>query len=373
MAAVPEARTASMSQCTSPRPSPANAIEVYVEGIAVLALVDTGAAVSVISAKLCRILRKVMTPLSDLSLRTANAQNITPLAACTARVFIQGLLYTVEFVVLPSCSHDIILGWDFLANNNAIIDCCHAELELSALHDFETIDDRPSSHKLLVSEDNAVPPCSSLLVPVSCAAISDGTVLFTPSEVFIRRKCSPLPFALLTLRSGATKMLVDNPTACPLPLFHGECLGLVHPVDTFCIFDAPAASTPTDLSSLACDLAVDQSLLDAFHRSIDDETSSSERSQLLTLLQKFRASFDSPASGLGRTSTVFHQIDTGSHAPLRQRPYRVSASERRVIDDQVDDMLKRGVVQPSNSPWASPVVLVKKRMALFGSASTTDV
>lgn len=56
-----------------------------------------------------------------------------------------------------------------------------------------------------------------------------------------------------------------------------------------------------------------------------------------------------------------HCIDAGSHSPLRQRPYRVSAEERRVFADQVEDMLRRGVIQPSQSPWASAVVLVRKK------------
>nr|XP_037276715.1 uncharacterized protein LOC119169804 [Rhipicephalus microplus] len=38
-------------------------------------------------------------------------------------------------------------------------------------------------------------------------------------------------------------------------------------------------------------------------------------------------------------TTITHTIDTGSHSPLRQRPYRVSTEERRVITEQVDDML----------------------------------
>lgn len=79
------------------------------------------------------------------------------------------------------------------------------------------------------------------------------------------------------------------------------------------------------------------------------------------LLSKFRSSFDCTQTSLGRTSTVTHSVDTGSHAPLRQRPYRVSPTERRTIEDHVTDMLQRGVIRPSKSPWASPVVLVKKK------------
>lgn len=83
--------------------------------------------------------------------------------------------------------------------------------------------------------------------------------------------------------------------------------------------------------------------------------------QLLSLLHKFRSSFDCQQAPLGRTSTVAHHIDTGTHAPLRQRPYRVSASERGVINEHVEDMLQRDVIRPSQSPWSSPVVLVTKK------------
>lgn len=100
---------------------------------------------------------------------------------------------------------------------------------------------------------------------------------------------------------------------------------------------------------------------DVFLRAIDADLSPHERDQLLALLKRFRASFDSIQTGLGRTTTVEHTIDTGGHAPLRQRPYRVSPTERHVIDEQVEDMLPRGVIRPSTSPWASPVVLVKKK------------
>lgn len=58
---------------------------------------------------------------------------------------------------------------------------------------------------------------------------------------------------------------------------------------------------------------------------------------------------------MGSTSAIVHHIDTGSHAPLRKPPYRVSHPERYVTDDQVVDMLQRGVIEPSNSPWASLV------------------
>ncbi|GFV11980.1 retrovirus-related Pol polyprotein from transposon 297 [Trichonephila clavipes] len=56
-----------------------------------------------------------------------------------------------------------------------------------------------------------------------------------------------------------------------------------------------------------------------------------------------------------------HRIFTGDHAPINQRAYRVSLTERRIIHEEVQKMLDEGIVQPSESPWSSPVVLVRKR------------
>ena len=42
-------------------------------------------------------------------------------------------------------------------------------------------------------------------------------------------------------------------------------------------------------------------------------------------------------------------------------PRRVSPQQREVIREHITKMLKEGVIQESNSPWSSPVVLVRKK------------
>lgn len=46
--------------------------------------------------------------------------------------------------------------------------------------------------------------------------------------------------------------------------------------------------------------------------------------------------------------------------------YRVSDTQRGIIEEHVDDMLNRGIIQPSTSPWASPIILVKKKDGIDG-------
>ncbi len=58
---------------------------------------------------------------------------------------------------------------------------------------------------------------------------------------------------------------------------------------------------------------------------------------------------------------VRHNIDTGNSRPITSRPYRISQFERSTISEKVNKMIKSVVIQPSNSTWSSPLVLVKKR------------
>ena len=84
-------------------------------------------------------------------------------------------------------------------------------------------------------------------------------------------------------------------------------------------------------------------------------------SELKSLIAEYRDIFALKPEELGRTGLVKHHIDTGDNPPIRQRPYRVSESQRGIIEEHVTDMLNRGIIQPSTSLWASPIILVKKK------------
>ena len=79
------------------------------------------------------------------------------------------------------------------------------------------------------------------------------------------------------------------------------------------------------------------------------------------LLMKSTDVFALNDSELGCTDVVSHNIDTGDKLPVKQPPYRAPMIYREKIAEMVMEMQERGIVQPSMSPWASPVILVPKK------------
>lgn len=64
--------------------------------------------------------------------------------------------------------------------------------------------------------------------------------------------------------------------------------------------------------------------------------------------------------GLGKTKLLEHHIDTGDATPIKQRHWPYSPAMQSLIYSEVDRMLELGVIEESESPWSSPVILVKK-------------
>ncbi len=82
----------------------------------------------------------------------------------------------------------------------------------------------------------------------------------------------------------------------------------------------------------------------------------------LTDVAKLQAEFADVFSPLpGRTNLIQHHIETELGMVVRSRPYRLPEHKKKVVQTELEAMLDMGVIEESNSDWASPIVLVPKR------------
>lgn len=91
-----------------------------------------------------------------------------------------------------------------------------------------------------------------------------------------------------------------------------------------------------------------------------DHLTTDQQKQVKQLLGEFLPALAFGKENLGKCNLFYHIIDTGDHPPIKSNLYPRSDAERKDINKQIEEMIDQGVVRPSFSPWASPIVLVAK-------------
>lgn len=86
-----------------------------------------------------------------------------------------------------------------------------------------------------------------------------------------------------------------------------------------------------------------------------------EKEQLFALVMEYADVLSLSSSELGRTTVLKHRINTGDSQPVHLPPRRIPQALREEVRRLIQEMLDQGVIQHSDSPWSSPVVLAKKK------------
>ncbi|THD21214.1 Zinc finger and RNA-directed DNA polymerase [Fasciola hepatica] len=83
--------------------------------------------------------------------------------------------------------------------------------------------------------------------------------------------------------------------------------------------------------------------------------------QLTNLINNYTDVFAWDGTKLGRTDVVRHAINTGQAQLIKLHARKIPPCHEALVRNMIQETLDNNVIQPSNSPWAAPVVLVKKK------------
>jgi len=327
-------------------------------------LIDPGAVVSAISYDLYKLLAGEaecsLTPLSRLN--TFSAANDKPMriyGTCDIRVDILGLSFDVKAIV---CDLNVaaLLGTDVLCDRLP----CNFDMKngrLSApnevtiqLHHANT----SSVNTVFSSTAVVVPPRSEivLLGRLRTAAGRRGPTagIVQGLQDFVDRFDLVVGRSLVCASDWTVPVLIVNSSDDVVTIPAWTAIGHV---------DSVLAIQP--LNSIEANQSDQKGVLPGHIQQLVDqatELSDSERVRLGAALLPYIASFPAPGCPLmGRTDAILHEIDTGSALPIRCGPRRLSPRKINIQNKLVDEMLAGGQIEPSDSPWAAPTVLVTKK------------
>ncbi|UYV64716.1 hypothetical protein LAZ67_3001742, partial [Cordylochernes scorpioides] len=301
------------------------------------ALVDTGADLSVVDLRTALDTGHGISKLAKIC-AGPDGKKLDMVGSIFLNIKIDDETLSHNFVILKTHLRTLILGRDFLKKMNAKIDCKQETIKYDLTNNHDEINFEML--KIKSAKDSIVPECSMKLIK-ALVETEDGEYIIEESSKMFQTNGLRLARSLINVINRETHIWITNPYPRPLKIMKNQTLAF--------------GSSPAKIN-VSREREVEENKEPRFQ--INENLSSNEQKKLKQVLERYSDLF---SSRLGRTNLAKHRIDTEDAKPIKHKPYRVSAKERDIIKEQIDEMLTEGIIRPSSSPWSFPVILVKKR------------
>ena len=330
-------------------------LKIKVDNKCHLALLDTGCSTTLIPGKLARRheLKK-----SERKCTAANGSNI-PIKGEVDLPVVIGSVQTVITGLVTDFVSEVMISLEWLKENHACWNFSSGTVNINGIKHRLVGKKFPTTmcRRVILSEDVRVPAKCQLDVPTQL--LFDRLPTIDDDKTDYATESTELQPGLLVARTMLPKRLVSLPVRvlntldCPVDLARHTVVSEAVPLT--------AAGVPTmNAPSKGSDGEM-ESIIDGLVSGADESVSDDVKQSLREMLRKYSDVLSRNDLDLGWCDVVVHQIDTGTHKPFRQTMRRYPPAHLRTIDDGLDGMLKQGVIEPTSSPWASNIVLARKK------------
>ena len=337
-----------------------------VEGVDCEMVVDTGSNITIVRPDvLKRVSEDVVLDVQtvDSCLRTVTGET-TPVR-CRGKLRLQvGNFKIMHDVWIADIENECILGLDFLAPNNCVVDVRESCLRIGAEEirlKRVAASKKPVCRRVVVAETWSVPPKSEAIIP----GVLDGDDIpeegwgelgptrnrGLPADMLVARTVVDLGKPVIAIR-----ML--NMSDKERIIQKGTDIAKCEIIDSVTVVEEPeegASKRPGrgfgELNGLM------KELYDRSSAGLQD----TQKEKLYALLVEFKDVFSEGPGDVGRTSLTSHNIETGNQRPIKQKPRRLPFVKLEKAQEAIKEMHEQGIIEPSISPWCAPIVLVKKK------------
>ena len=333
-------------------------------------MLDTGAAVSLLSNDTWNKIKgtSTLTPWTNPGLVGVGGTPLRVSGIAKLCLELGGQQYHVEMVVADLRTEGI-LGLDFLETNQCAIDLPQGTMKLkgkdqpislyrtgNATHQMEDV-------SVVLPNDVSIPGCTEIEIgAVIRGEVASGTMM-VERRVLPQEPSILLATSVVDIQEDTKNPLVPirllNLSPDNVTVHKGTRVASAFALENHSIvvasIDNNNPPSQGDVSSLK-----QQRLWQAVESAAETLTQT-EQEQLYAVLLDYADVFADDAGDLGKTDKLQHTINTGCALPVRQAARRLPAAQRVEVRKLLKEMEEKRIIRPSKSPWASPVVLVKKK------------
>ncbi|CAF4129789.1 unnamed protein product [Rotaria sordida] len=377
------------SKKKNPSSSYSSSIQVPVNNTLTKVLVDTGAAISLIHEEtLQQMQHQPIYPSSLKEVHTANSGFLSLVGLVKLNVRINYITTTVDAYVTGDLVCPMILGRDWIQQNHVNVNFSTNRIYIH--HGLTSVPLLPilRTEPLVMSLPRTIviPPFHEKFISGYVPVKSLDHALFTPNIALQHTRLVLIPHSILHVRNHHGIISIINNTRHSKTIPHHTPLGFISPsaeTNDINVINELSNTSPhfsSDrlflFSCIHCDaqfsteinlykhlndccnknLNCTKNQLTKLVEHVDDPI---KRMKVYLMLHQYEKLFDNSCTQ-GISCSPQYAINTGSHPPLTEHPRRISSRNRQIINEEVKKMLTNGIISPSNSPWASPVVIVTK-------------
>lgn len=332
------------------------------------AILDTGSIRNIISTACINKLKLKPTKLKEnVRLRVVNGKCVVPTEEVSFQIKIDFQSYFVTAVVVPNFTYDLLLGIKFMHAAAVCIDFAAQQVSIgSHVQPLPPHFSNEKTKPLFTAKDIVIKPRSEKIVQLKGNLLSD-MLLIEPVTAAYHRYGIQVARTLSTASDGSVFVRVANLSGRRIALPSNAKIA-----EAFDIIDINEPPEPSfqvaeqfdDGDYLPCqpsDEAIKSESEVINELDINTQLSQSDIAKLRRLMWTYTDVMSKGDLDIGRTDLVEHHIDTEAADPIRLPPYRKSFKEREELIKLVRKLKGQEIIRDSVSPWASPVVLVRKR------------
>ena len=269
-------------------------------------------------------------------------------------------------MIVAQCRVNGLLGMDFMCAQDMVIDLANEQVRCAGREVPSMLQARTHCKcaRVAVAETVTIPAGSRMIVQGKTPMrVPEGDWMVEPLTKPLGGHSLLVAKTLAAGGGSRVPMEVLNPTPQDIVLYRDTNAALLQPVAL-----SPENEPILTTESVPCKNQVHNisepqlrpelsKLLDGISYPLDEN----ERKAVELMLVRNQEAFQCEGETLGKTDRVLHDIKTTTDTPIKQRVRRPPIHQRVEEERSVAEMLKDGIIEPSESPWSSPVVLVRKK------------
>ncbi|MCG7878981.1 MAG: retroviral-like aspartic protease family protein, partial [Candidatus Thiodiazotropha taylori] len=339
-----------------------------IQNVPVTFLIDTGSNVTILKKD---FLEKFPLEVQQ-SIKPTNTKllsvtgEITPFLGKTILSIEIGAQKVQQKVLVANIENDGILGMDFLTAHQCDLMLTQKLLKIKGekVRCFaNSREAQPTCCRVAISEYVVVPPGTEMVVEGFITDVMDrrGTGLVEVDTGFLHKKGLLVAKSLVCPSYGTIPIRIANPYDEKQAINKHTVVATYEPIEPSEIQRVDATQSTEGSRDQSSSTNIPDHLCDLFARS-SQNLNPEEQQHFKQLLIQYQDTFSRSSHDIGRTSLIEYEINVEPGTkPIKQAPYRLPLAKRKEAENEIKIMAERDLIEPSTSPWSSPVVIIPKK------------